>query len=109
VINPYSGPYLSHEPEIQVFDVTRDDQYLIVASDGLWDEVKRSQVGAVIKDKDRNMESVASALFDAALNRICKESGISREFLSQLPPSKRKRSLHDDITILVLSLKNQAS
>ena len=40
-IPTYHGPYITHEPEITVIDLQKNDQYLILASDGLWDEIKR--------------------------------------------------------------------
>ena len=40
-IPTYNGPYITHEPEITVIDLQKNDQYLILASDGLWDEIKR--------------------------------------------------------------------
>lgn len=48
----FNGPYISHLPEIKVFDLTKDDQYLVLASDGLWDEMKRSKAAELLKDKD---------------------------------------------------------
>ena len=41
---------------------------------------------------------------DAALNRAAKRNGLSREWMGQVPPGKQKRSLVDDITILVVNL-----
>lgn len=37
----YSGNYISHIPEVQVFDLTEEDRFLVLASDGLWDEFNR--------------------------------------------------------------------
>lgn len=37
----FTGPYISHEPDIQVFELTKQDRYLVLASDGLWDEISR--------------------------------------------------------------------
>lgn len=47
----FNGPYITHKPEIRVIDLTKDDAYLILSSDGLWDEVKPLEVGTVIKGK----------------------------------------------------------
>jgi pyruvate dehydrogenase phosphatase len=45
----FKGPYISYKPEIRVIDLTKDDAFLILSSDGLWDEVKTTEVGTVIK------------------------------------------------------------
>ena len=39
----YSGNYITHVPEVQVFDLTEDDEFLILATDGLWDELNRKE------------------------------------------------------------------
>lgn len=103
----FNGPYLNHEPEIMVLDITKDDQYLVLASDGLWDEISRKKSAEIVKGKDGDLKSVAGCLFDAALDHVSKERGISREFIAQAAPGMKKRSIHDDITILVLALQGQ--
>lgn len=42
-IPTFTGPYISAEPDIQVFTLTPKDKYLILATDGLWDEIKRKE------------------------------------------------------------------
>ena len=42
-IPQFTGPYITHEPEIQVFELTDQDRYLVLACDGLWDEMSRKQ------------------------------------------------------------------
>ena len=34
---------MTHEPDIQVIELTKQDRYLVLASDGLWDEMSRKQ------------------------------------------------------------------
>lgn len=103
-IPKFNGPYITHEPEIMVIDLTKNDHYLVLASDGLWDEISRKKAAEVIKGKDGELKSVASSLFDAALDHVSKDRGISRDFIAQAAPGMKKRSIHDDITILVVTL-----
>jgi serine/threonine protein phosphatase PrpC len=35
----YNGPYINYKPDIQVFELTKDDEWIVLASDGLWDEI----------------------------------------------------------------------
>ena len=37
----FNGPYITHVPEITMIDLTNKDRFLILASDGLWDEISR--------------------------------------------------------------------
>ena len=48
VIPTYNGPYITHEPEIKVFDITPNEKYLILGSDGLWDQIKEKDVKEVM-------------------------------------------------------------
>eukprot|EP00347_Sterkiella_histriomuscorum_P014019 403362473 len=106
-IPEFTGPYITHEPDVQVFDLTKDDQYFILASDGLWDEIKRRQAAEFVKGNDKDLKSIAAILFEKALENVAKTNHISREFISQAPPGKHKRQYIDDITIVILNLKNQ--
>ena len=49
IISDFKGPYITHVPEIKVFELTKKDKYVILSSDGMWDELKREDV----KDKYR--------------------------------------------------------
>lgn len=46
----YTGPYITCEPDIQVFDLDKNDEWLIIATDGLWDEIKRKTTPSIVKD-----------------------------------------------------------
>lgn len=54
-IPKYTGPYITAEPTVQVVELTKQDQYLVLASDGLWDEIPRKATPGIIKDKDDQM------------------------------------------------------
>jgi pyruvate dehydrogenase phosphatase len=40
-IPQYTGPYISAEPDIQVIELAKEDRYIVLATDGLWDEISR--------------------------------------------------------------------
>lgn len=43
-IEPWNGPYISHKHEIRVYDITENTKGYVLASDGLWDEMKARDV-----------------------------------------------------------------
>lgn len=43
-IDNFKGPYITHVPEIKVFDLEKNDKYLILSSDGMWDELNKNDV-----------------------------------------------------------------
>ncbi|KAJ4899681.1 Protein phosphatase 2C 3 [Raphanus sativus] len=44
----YLKPYVSSEPEVTVTDRTEEDEFLILASDGLWDVVTNEAACAMV-------------------------------------------------------------
>jgi len=42
-----------------VIELNKNDQYLVLASDGLWDEISRKQAADLVKGKDNELKSVA--------------------------------------------------
>lgn len=56
----FTGPYVTHEPDIQVFEINKNDKWLILASDGLWDEVSRKESAELIKGNDKDLKSIVT-------------------------------------------------
>lgn len=102
-IENFSGPYITHKPDIQVNDVHLDDKYVILATDGLWDEISE-QEAAEIAFMAKTPQEAADLLLDEALNHAAYERNLQRHELEALPFAN-KRSYHDDITVVVVPLK----
>ena len=49
-IPQYTGPYITHKPDIQVHTLTKDDKYILLATDGLWDEISRKQSAKITQE-----------------------------------------------------------
>lgn len=60
-IPEFTGPYISHVPDIQVFELKKNDEWFVLASDGLWDEISRKKAAELTKGHDKDMKSIASA------------------------------------------------
>ena len=79
-IPQYNGPYIGNEPDVQTFDLSKDDQWLVLASDGLWDEIDRKDAAELIKGNDKDQKQLAETLFNAALDKVSKEKCKNNEF-----------------------------
>src|SRR5690606_16368607 len=56
-IKNFRGPYIKSEPEIKIHKLQKNDKYLILATDGLWDFYSAKEVGEIIKQyQDNNRE-----------------------------------------------------
>jgi len=80
-------PIVSAEPDIRVFDLDPErDAYLIIASDGLWDSISSKRVVALTSQLMRQHTTLA-------------------EVASRLEKEARKRGSRDDVTIIIVLLK----
>lgn len=73
-IQNYNGPYISHVPDVKIFDLKVEDRYLILSSDGMWDELKKDQVSKVVKTNVSDKNNVANNLLKEALNIVGKRT-----------------------------------
>lgn len=81
---------------MQVFTLTKQDRYLLLATDGLWDEISRKQSAKIAAEAEASFKGdgvedtrgnhLAKNLLENALTKVCTSRGVSREFLSNLPP-----------------------
>jgi serine/threonine protein phosphatase PrpC len=57
-------------PDVQVFDLTEQDRFLVLASDGLWDELDRKTSAILATDlaKDEKYELSSKTLSNKLMN-----------------------------------------
>jgi pyruvate dehydrogenase phosphatase len=58
---PFNGPYITHAPDVVIRDIRPNDEYLILASDGLWDELSPEYSASVVEGID-DKETIATRL-----------------------------------------------
>ena len=59
----FSGPYITHEPDIQVYELAPEDKFVILASDGLWNNCPRKHAGKLVTEaleESKDTETVAT-------------------------------------------------
>lgn len=103
-IDPWNGPYITHVPEINVFDISDKTKGYVLASDGLWDEMKARDVAMKFSQNPSiNPQKFVDRLMQDALEHAAATNGLS---LAQMKDKKQgeRRNLHDDITILYVKL-----
>ena len=60
--------YVSAEPDFERCDVSADDAYLVLASDGLWDVIDNREVGQICRDL-KDAQDAANVLASEAYHR----------------------------------------
>ena len=108
VIDNFNGPYIESVPDIQVFELCEEDEFLVLATDGLWDWLNSYDAAEIISRHRDDKSLIAGALCNEALARAASKANLDIEQVREMPRSV-KRSIHDDISILVVDLKNQVT
>ncbi|XP_051130634.1 probable protein phosphatase 2C 38 [Andrographis paniculata] len=98
---PFSKPILSPEPSIVVHKLSPRDQFVIFASDGLWEHLGNQEAVDIVNSNPRN--GIASRLVKAALRVAAKKREMRYTDLKKIERGVR-RHFHDDITVVVVFL-----
>lgn len=71
-LGTFTGPYITHSPDIIIQDIKPNDRFIILASDGLWDEMSEQDAAEVVAD---NLDNPAEALVEQALTNAAQLAG----------------------------------
>ncbi|ONK72684.1 uncharacterized protein A4U43_C04F22010 [Asparagus officinalis] len=99
--DPIKRPILSCEPSITVQPLMPQDQFLIFASDGLWEHLSNQEAVDIVQKHPRN--GSARRLVKTALQEAAKKREMRYSDLNKIDRGVR-RHFHDDITVIVLFL-----
>eukprot|EP00262_Sarcandra_glabra_P013992 TRINITY_DN3990_c0_g4_i1.p1 TRINITY_DN3990_c0_g4~~TRINITY_DN3990_c0_g4_i1.p1 ORF type:complete len:399 (-),score=41.60 TRINITY_DN3990_c0_g4_i1:222-1418(-) len=97
----FRRPILSAEPSINVYPLQPHDQFLIFASDGLWEHLSNQEVVDIVQNHPHS--GSARRLVKAALQEAAKKREMRYSDLKKIDRGVR-RHFHDDITVIVVFL-----
>ncbi|KAM7468137.1 hypothetical protein LguiB_015699 [Lonicera macranthoides] len=98
---PFSEPVLSAEPTIFIHKLNSKDQFLIFASDGLWEHLSNEEAVNIVHSNPRS--GIARRLVKSALQVAAKKREMRYTDLKKIDRGVR-RHFHDDITVVVVFL-----
>ncbi|XP_021753031.1 probable protein phosphatase 2C 60 isoform X1 [Chenopodium quinoa] len=99
---PIKRPILSADPSIIAHELQPHDQFVIFASDGLWEHLSNQQAVDIVQNNPRNQGS-AKRLVKTALQEAAKKREMRYSDLKKIDRGVR-RHFHDDITVVVVFL-----
>ena len=98
----FHGPYIKSEPEIKIFPITPNDEFILMGSDGLWDYMSSKEAAEIIQSKaNSSTEEIKNCIFSNLMEKISKKNKIPIEKIMSMPNGPQKRSKHDDITFIL--------
>uniref|UniRef100_A0A5B7B027 protein-serine/threonine phosphatase n=1 Tax=Davidia involucrata TaxID=16924 RepID=A0A5B7B027_DAVIN len=98
---PFRRPILSSEPSVSVHELQPHDQFLILASDGLWEHLSNQEAVDIVQNHPRS--GSARRLVKVALQEAAKKREMRYSDLKKIDRGVR-RHFHDDITVIVVFL-----
>ncbi|CAO2813721.1 unnamed protein product [Amaranthus hypochondriacus] len=98
---PFKRPILSADPSILVHELQPHDQFVIFASDGLWEHLTNQEAVDIVQNNPRN--GSAKKLIKTALQEAAKKREMRYSDLKKIERGVR-RHFHDDITVVVVFL-----
>lgn len=98
---PLRGPVLSADPSIYVHKLQQHDQFIIFASDGLWEHLTNQEAVDIVHNHPHG--GSARRLVKAALQEAAKKREMRYSDLKKIDRGVR-RHFHDDITVTVVFL-----
>lgn len=101
---PIQRPVLSAEPSIHVRQLKPQDQFLIFASDGLWEQLSDKDAVDIVHNNPRT--GIAKRLVRAALQEAARKREMRYSDLKKIERGVR-RYFHDDITVIVIFLDHE--
>ncbi|XP_047982480.1 probable protein phosphatase 2C 38 [Salvia hispanica] len=102
----FSKPILSAEPSVLIHRLNPEDQFLIFASDGLWEHLSNQEAVDIVASNPRN--GIARRLVECALRKAAKKREMRYADLKKIERGVR-RHFHDDITVVVIFIDRQPS
>ncbi|XP_058098310.1 probable protein phosphatase 2C 46 isoform X1 [Magnolia sinica] len=98
---PFRRPILSSEPSISVHPLQPQDQFIIFASDGLWEHLSNQEAVDIVQNHPRS--GIARRIVKAALQEAAKKREMRYSDLKKIDRGVR-RHFHDDITVIIVFL-----
>ena len=105
-LTSFSPPYLTAEPELMTVQRLATHKYLVLATDGLWEQLTPLDVSDILlkNETGKNASELAGLIVDAAVHKAAKDSEIPVNILLNKSPKQSARNIIDDVTVSVVSL-----
>lgn len=101
---PLKRPVMSAEPDINILHLSPDIEFVIFASDGLWEHLSNQEAVEMVRNHPR--AGIARRLIKYALQEAAKKREMRYSDLKKIERGIR-RHFHDDITVVVVFLDHK--
>ncbi|CEL99427.1 unnamed protein product [Vitrella brassicaformis CCMP3155] len=102
----HTFPYITAEPQVDLYPRHHQDEFIVMGSDGVWDFLTDEEGVSIVRESlksDPSPETAAKAIVHAVLRKAAERAALPLEALLAIELGQR-RSYHDDITVCVVLL-----
>ncbi|KAK8821720.1 protein phosphatase 2C [Blastocystis sp. ATCC 50177/Nand II] len=102
----FNPPYITCTPEVTAFDIREEDEFVVMASDGIWDELENQTVVDIVAEslkRGNSVEEAANTVVEACLAHAAKRNELTLKQMKELHTGQRRR-FHDDMSVVVVKL-----
>lgn len=74
----FNPPYITATPEVTLFEIAQRDQFIVLASDGVWDELENQAVVDIVAEvlkRGSSVEVAANTVIEACLTHAASRGG----------------------------------
>lgn len=103
-----SPPYVSSSPHVSARRVCKEDRFVVIGSDGLFDFFSNEEVVSHVWRfiSEHPGDDPAKYILEQLLIRAAQHGGLTLDELKAVPLGRR-RKYHDDVTILIVTFGNR--
>lgn len=95
--------YISPRPEVIAYQPLKNDEYIIMTSDGISDELNIDDISKIVTRENGNFENLPDVILNEAIDHSLRIRNMSLEKYSSLP-QRSVRNIHDDMTVMVIKI-----
>ncbi|SCP04678.1 protein phosphatase PPM8, putative [Plasmodium ovale] len=100
---PHSFPYITSNPEVIKIKRSKEDEYIVLVSDGISDHLSDKEIFKIIKQYGSSLRKASKVLIQQVLTKCALNSRMSMKDLLSIPID-RKRKFFDDMTVVLIKL-----
>ncbi|CAD2104720.1 hypothetical protein YYG_01977 [Plasmodium vinckei petteri] len=101
---PLTFPYITSRPEVFALRRSKSDRYLVLASDGVTNDLSDFNIHDIISNYGFSLENASKLLIGAAIENHSSYASFHRQDVTATSFYSKKRSYHDDSTVVLLKL-----
>jgi len=92
-IIPFEGPYINALPEIKVTYLTEYDEFIIMGTDGLWDEMTSREIAEILENmSDKPIKDISTKIIWTEMTKVAQKFNVPLMQLMNFPPGRQKKS-----------------